>query len=142
FFSAQPGLRNGAVRSMEHHVLVGLLIGRLSITEFSAKDFFSRFIQRRNRRSRLTSAALNGSRLRFFFLVSESFCPHCASCRTSCVVAPSAWRSRTWCARRSNQNLTRSMRGCLSCFWPWFNLSYEVGRGTSPGYISNGRREV
>ena len=53
----------------------------------------------------------------------------------SCVAAPSAWRSRTWCARRSNQNSTRSTRGCSSCFWPWFNLWYEVGRGTSPGYI-------
>src|SRR5207244_11510761 len=100
---AQLGLRNGAVRSMGHHVLVGLLIGRLSITEFSAKDFFSLFIRRRNRRSPLTSAALNGSRLRFFFLVSASFCPRCASCRTSCVGAPFAWRSRTCWFRRSTK---------------------------------------
>src|SRR5436189_5971800 len=103
---------------MGHHVLVGLLIGRLSITEFSAKDFFSLFIRRRNRRSPLTSAALNGSRLRFFLLVSASFCPHCASCRIACAGAAFAGRSRTWCARPSNQNSTRSLRVCSSSFLP------------------------
>ena len=62
FSSGQPARRNGADKFTARRASVGSSTGRSFITEFSAKDFSNRSIPRRNRKSRLISAASNGSR--------------------------------------------------------------------------------
>src|SRR5205809_2867421 len=94
-------------------VLFGSLAGRSSITELLAKDFFNRFIPLRNLKLPLISGALNGLPLPFFCLALEFFCPHCASCPSSCSAALCALRCHTWCELRSSRNSIRSTHACL-----------------------------